>query len=198
MPLDIHLLSGEAIRPFIDDLVRLRIEVFREYPYLFDGNPDYEAGYLDAYVRSAWSLGVLLFDGGKVVGAATGLPLQDEAEAFQRPFLEQGWNPERIFYFGESVVLPEYRSVDLDLRLFADRERFARGLNRFDWCAFCALRRPRDHPARPASYRDPDAFWLQRGFTPQPGLQAEYRWCDIGGEQQATAKPMVFWLKELT
>ncbi|MFS2124838.1 GNAT family acetyltransferase [Pseudomonas sp. Pseusp97] len=197
MPQDIRLLSGEAIRPFIDDLARLRISVFREYPYLFDGSPEYEAGYLDAHVRSAWSLCVLVLDQGRVVGAATALPLQDEAEAFQRPFLEQGWNPERIFYFGESVVLPPYRSAELDLRFFEERERFARGLKRFDWCTFCALRRPPEQGARPAGYRSPDAFWLQRGFTPQPSLQTEHHWRDVG-EQRDTAKSMMFWLKELS
>lgn len=197
MPLDIRLLSGDALRPFIDDLARLRITVFREYPYLYDGSPEYEAGYLHSHVRSAWSLCVLVIDEGRVVGASTGLPLQDEAEAFQQPFLAQGWNPQRIFYFGESVVLPEYRGADLDLRFFEERERFARGLDRFDWCAFCALRRSPEHPAKPASYRTPDAFWLQRGFTPQPGLHADYRWRDLG-EPSETVKSMVFWLKELT
>ena len=197
MPVEFRLLSGDALRPFIDDLARLRITVFREYPYLYDGSPEYEAGYLDGHVRSAWSLCLLVIDEGRVVGASTGLPLLDEAEAFQQPFLAQGWNPERIFYFGESVVLPEYRSAALYLRFFEERERFARGLGRFDWAAFCALRRPPEHSARPVSYRSPDAFWLQRGFTPQPSLQTEYHWRDIG-EQRETAKLMMFWLKELT
>ncbi|MCP1625477.1 hypothetical protein J2T47_004233 [Pseudomonas nitroreducens] len=197
MPIEFRLLSGDAIRPFIDDLARLRITVFREYPYLYDGSPEYEAGYLDSHVRSAWSLCVLVIDEGRVVGASTGLPLPDESEALQQPFLVQGWNPERIFYFGESLVLPEYRSADLELHFFEERERFARSLDRFDWCAFCALRRQPDHFARPASYRSPDAFWLQRGFTPQPSLQTEYHWRDIG-EQRETAKSMMFWLKDLS
>lgn len=197
MPTEIRLLSGEAIRPYIDDLARLRITVFRDYPYLYDGSPEYEANYLETYVRSAWSLCVLVLDGGRVVGASTGLPLQDETEAFQRPFLERGWNPDRLFYFGESVLLREYRNAGLGLRFFEERERYARSLHRFDWCAFCAVQRPQDHPARPADYRTLDAFWLQRGFTPRPELQTQYRWRDVG-EQWETAKPMQFWLKELT
>ncbi len=197
MPIEFRLLSGGALRPFIDDLARLRITVFRDYPYLYDGGPEYEAGYLDSHVRSAWSLCVLVIDEGRVVGASTGQPLVDEAEALQQPLLAQGWNPERIFYFGESVVLPEYRSTAFDLRFFEERERFARGLGRFDWAAFCALRRPPEHAARPAGYRSPDAFWLQRGFTPQPSLRIEYHWRDIGGQRE-TAKSMMFWLKELS
>ncbi|WP_207886039.1 GNAT family acetyltransferase [Pseudomonas sp. 30_B] len=197
MPTDIRLLSGGAIRPFIDDLARLRITVFREFPYLYEGTPEYEANYLDTYVRSPWSLCVLVLDGDHVVGASTGLPLADETDEFQRPFLEQGWNPERIFYFGESVLLPAYRNTGLGLRFFEERERYARGLQRFDWCAFCAVQRPPDHPARPAGYRTLDEFWRRRGFTPHPELHTEYHWRDVG-ESGESAKPMSFWLKELT
>ena len=197
MPTDIRLLSGSAIRPFIDDLARLRITVFREFPYLYDGSPEYEANYLETYVRSSWSLCVLVLDGNQVVGASTGLPLADETEEFQRPFLEQGWNPGHIFYFGESVLLPAYRNTGLGLRFFEERERYARGLQRFDWCAFCAVQRPQDHPARPAGYRTLDEFWRRRGFSPRPELHTEYHWRDVG-EPCESAKPMSFWLKELT
>lgn len=197
MPTELRLLRGGAIRSFVDDIARLRISVFREFPYLYDGSPEYEAHYLDTYVRSAWSLCVLVLDEGRVVGASTGLPLQDETEEFQRPFLELGWNPERVFYFGESVLLPAYRNAGLGLRFFEEREAYARGLDRFDWCAFCAVQRPLEHPARPVGYRTLDAFWLQRGFRPHPELRTEYRWRDVG-DLQESAKPMSFWLKELT
>lgn len=197
MPTEIRLLRGEAIRSFVDDIARLRIAVFREFPYLYDGTPEYEAHYLETYVRSAWSLCVLVVDEGRVVGASTGLPLGDETDEFQRPFLEQGWNPARVFYFGESVLLPAYRNLGLGVRFFAEREAYARGLGRFDWCAFCAVQRPVDHPARPEGFRSLDVFWLHRGFRPHPQLRTEYRWRDVG-EQRESAKPMSFWLKELT
>src|SRR5690606_10567134 len=108
----------------------LRIMVFREFPYLYDGSLDYEAEYLDTYVRSADSLCVLVRDQGRVVGASTAL-----AE-FQQPFLAAGWDAARIFYCAESVVLPDWRGRGLGVRFFAEREAHARKLGRFDWCAF--------------------------------------------------------------
>lgn len=111
--MDIRLLRGAEIEPHIDDLARLRIQVFREFPYLYDGNLDYEAEYLATYVRSADSLCVLVLDAGQVVGASTALPLQDETEEFQQPFVAAGWNPARIFYCAESVVLPAWRGRGL-------------------------------------------------------------------------------------
>ena len=106
--MDIHLLHGSAIAPYIDDLARLRIAVFREFPYLYEGSLDYEAEYLSTYAQSRDSLFVLALEQGRVVGASTGLPLADEIDACKRPFVEGGWNPQRIFYFGESVLLPAW------------------------------------------------------------------------------------------
>lgn len=195
--MDIRRYQGAAIAPFIDDLARLRLTVFREYPYLYDGTLDYEARYLATYAESAESLFVLVFDQGRVVGASTGLPLADETDAFQRPFLDQGWDPARIFYFGESVLLPAYRGGGLGVRFFAEREAYARALGRFQWCAFCAVERPDDHPRRPPGYQPLHGFWARRGYRHHPALRTEYHWRDLD-EREESAKPMSFWLKELT
>ena len=47
---------GAAIAPHVPDLARLRIEVFREFPYLYDGAEDYERKYLQTYINSPRSL----------------------------------------------------------------------------------------------------------------------------------------------
>lgn len=195
--MQIRLLQGGAISPHIDDLARLRLTVFREFPYLYDGTLDYEARYLSTYAESNESLFVLALDGGRVVGASTGLPMADETEEFQRPFREQGWVPERIFYFGESVLLPEYRGSGLGVRFFAEREGYARRLARFDHCAFCAVERPADHPRRPPGYQPLNEFWARRGYRHHPELRTEYHWRDLD-EDTESAKPMSFWLKEIT
>ena len=192
--MDIRLLRGAEIEPHIDDLARLRIQVFREFPYLYDGNLDYEAEYLATYVRSADSLCVLVLDAGQVVGASTALPLQDETEEFQQPFVAAGWNPARIFYCAESVVLPGWRGRGLGVRFFAEREAHARKLGRFDWCAFCAVERPQDHPLRPADYVPLDEFWGKRGYEHRADLRTMLAWQDID-EEGESEKPMSFWLK---
>ena len=38
----IETLTGEALQRALPDLARLRIEVFREWPYLYDGSMEYE------------------------------------------------------------------------------------------------------------------------------------------------------------
>lgn len=196
MPSEIRLLCGDDIRPFIDELVHLRITLLREFPYLYDATPEYEAHYLETCTRSPWSLCALVLDESRVVGASIGVPMSVESGELQRLFLEQGWNPERVFFFGETLVLPAYRNSELLARLTAEQERIVRRLERFEWCAFCAVQRPLDHPARPTGYRQPDERWLQGGFRPEPTLRTERRWLDVGDSLES-GKPMQVWLKPL-
>ena len=52
---------------------------------------------------------VLARAGGDVVGASTGIPLAQDSAEFQAPFPGRGIDPSRVFYCGESVLLPAYR-----------------------------------------------------------------------------------------
>lgn len=194
--LTLRRLTGDAIAPFLDDLAQLRIRVFREWPYLYDGDMEYEKGYLDTYSRSSESLFVLAMDGDRVVGASTGVPMADETAEFKRPFEQHGYKPACIFYFGESVLLPQYRGRGIGGRFFDEREAYARTLGRFNWTCFCAVERPREHPPRPDGYRPLDAFWRGRGYVKHPELVTTYSWKDLD-ETQQTPKPMTFWLKTL-
>lgn len=194
--LTVSRVTGGGIEPCLKELARLRISVFRDWPYLYDGDMAYEEQYLATYARSPASLFVLAFADGQVIGAATGIPMADETEAFKGPFLDQGYDPERIFYFGESVLLPEYRGRGLGVRFFVEREGYARELGRFGHTAFCAVERPRDHPLRPADHVPLDDFWRHRGYTKVPQLATTYVWKDVD-QSEPTPKPMTFWLRPL-
>lgn len=189
-------LSGAELAPWVPDLARLRIAVFRDFPYLYDGTVEYEENYLKTYIESAESVVVLALDGDKVVGASTGLPMADETPEFQKPFLENGYDPQKIFYCGESVLLKEYRGKGIYKQFFTGREGQARKLGRFDWCTFCGVQRPVDHPLRPADYVPLDAIWNKFGYVKHPELRTEYRWKDIDRTEE-TAHEMMFWMKSL-
>lgn len=187
---------GDAISPWLDALARLRIRVFREWPYLYDGDLAYEAEYLAAYGRSAGSVFVLAIAGDRVVGCATGMPLVDEHESFRQPFIAAGLDPREVYYFGESVLDPAWRGQGLGHRFFDEREAHARALGSFRYTAFCAVERAADDPRRPLAYRPLDAFWSARGYRRRPDLRTCFEWRELG-EDQASAKPMVYWLRPL-
>lgn len=195
---DIRMLTGRSpeLPAFVPDLARLRITVFREFPYLYDGTPEYEENYLKTYLQCPESVVVLAFDGGRVVGASTGLPLEFETEEFKRPFLAAGLEPGRIFYCGESVLLADYRGRGVYREFFAGRERHARDLGRFERMVLCAVERPDDHPRRPSGYAPLDAVWQRFGYTKRPDLVTTFEWKDLD-ETAASAKRMVFWEKRL-
>ena len=186
--------SGASLGQYIPALARLRIEVFREFPYLYNGDLDYESNYLQTYIRSTGSVIVLALDGDEVVGASTGLPMHYETEEFKRPFIEHGYDIENIFYFGESVLDKSYRGQGLGVKFFSEREAHAHGLGNFNLTCFCAVQRPDDHPRRPSDYVSLDAFWNKRGYHKHPELHTTFTWQDLD-EAAPSPKPMVFWLK---
>ncbi|HQQ64170.1 MAG TPA: GNAT family N-acetyltransferase [Pseudomonadales bacterium] len=194
MTVTIETFSGAGVVPWLDAVAALRIEVFRDFPYLYDGELDYERRYLDAYARSAESLFVLALDAGRVVGASTGIALTDAEQEFRQPFIEQGIPPGQVFYFGESVLQRDYRGHSIGHRFFDARESFARESGK-TITAFCAVERPANHPLRPENYSPLDTFWNRRGYRKQPQMRTLYRWLDIH-EKKPTDKPMVFWLRD--
>lgn len=187
---------GSELTPFLDALGALRIAVFREYPYLYDGSLEYERDYLRVYLRSAGSLVVLAFDDGRVVGATTCLPMLDEGPEFQAAFAKAGHDLATICYFGESILLPQFRGQGIGKEFFARREAHARHLGS-KLSAFCAVDRPADHPLRPAGYRPLDGFWRDQGYVRHPGLQATFAWKETN-EAAESPKTLTFWLKDLT
>lgn len=185
-----------ALRDFASDLARLRITVFREFPYLYDGTLEYEERYLRTYLECAESVVVLACDGELVVGASTGLPLAAETEEFRRPFHAAGYDVARIFYCGESILLPAYRGRGLYRQFFAAREAHARALGRFERMVLCAVERPVDHPRRPPNYVPLDDVWRRFGYQRRADLVTTFEWQDLD-EETASPKRMVFWEKRL-
>jgi GNAT superfamily N-acetyltransferase len=193
MPLRVQSLNGDAIQPYLADLARLRIEIFRDYPYLYDGDETYENNYLQNYAASPDSLIVIAFDDDKVVGAATAMPLYRAAEEVQHPFLAQNLPLEQIFYLGESVLQQQYRGQGIGVKFFEEREAYARSMNA-NYAVFCAVERPLIHPRRPIDYVPLDKFWYKRGYQKRAELHTAFAWKEID-EAKPSEKPMIFWMK---
>lgn len=192
--MQVRALKGAELAAVLDDVAQLRIEVFAAYPYLYDGDLAYERRYLEPY-RSRDAIVVGAFDGPRLVGAATGLPLSAHDDDFATAFEGTGIALEEVFYCAESVLLSEYRGQGVGHAFFEYRESHARQLG-FEHAAFCAVVRAEDHPMKPAGYRPLDAFWRARGYAPLEGVIAQFGWRDIG-EDVESLKPLQFWMRHL-
>ena len=190
--MEIRKLTGQDLLQGIDALAALRIAVFAEYPYLYEGSAAYEAAYVREFVEEPGSVLVAALDGGRIVGAATASPVTSQKPAFRAPLEEGGIDTDRLFYFGESVLLPRYRGQGIGHRFFDEREAAARKAGAAAAC-FASVIRPPDHPLRPAGYRPHYAFWTKRGYAPVDGLVTQLAWKDRGDAAES-AKPMQFWL----
>lgn len=185
---------GEDIAPIVPDLAALRLGVFRDWPYLHAGDEGYERHTLRTYIGSPRAVAVLAILDSRIVGAATGLPMADEVAEFKAPVAAAGLDPRQVFYFGESVLLPEFRGQGIGVRFFTEREDHARSLG-YRWAAFCAVERSPADPRAPAGHVPLDAFWTRRGFH-RTDITTTFSWKEVG-EGVETPKPMRFWLKDL-
>jgi len=192
----IKTLNGSEAQTYLDALAGLRIAVFRDFPYLYDGDLDYERKYLATYFRSPDARVVLCLDGDKVVGASTAIPLAQEDEAFQRPFLAAGHAVDEVMYFGESVLLRDYRGRGVGKSFFEERLAHARSTPGIKRAAFCAVVREKQHPLMPASHRPLDGLWQSFGFHPALGLECQLSWKQID-ETHESLKTLQFWIREL-
>ena len=159
MEIEYKAFQGKAIESQFDALAALRITVFRDYPYLYEGDVAY-----------------------------------DETEDVKKPFKDAGMRLSEIFYFGESILLSEFRGLGIGNKFFDAREAHATGFGTFHSTCFCAVQRPEDHPMRPDGYQPLDGFWIKRGYRKVPELVSHFEWKDVG-ESESTAKPMMYWMR---
>ncbi|MBS0254518.1 MAG: GNAT family N-acetyltransferase [Proteobacteria bacterium] len=194
MSITVRPLTGAEIGAALGDLAALRIAVFAAYPYLYDGDATYEAEYLKEFAAAPSAVLVAAFDGARIVGAATAAAMAEQKGEFQQAFVERGWDVGRLFYFGESVLLPEYRGHGIGHAFFDQREARARECGANAAC-FAAVIRADDHPARPTGYTPLDGFWTKRGYAPVPGFIAELDWKEHGHDQEVTNR-LQYWLRQ--
>lgn len=185
-------LSGQRLEPYFRSIAELRINVFREYPYLYEGSHEYEEEYLRPLFESSNSIGVIAMAEGKCIGFSSGLPIEEAHQEFKEPFTSFFLPTPLLFYFGESVLLPEFRGRGIGRELMMRRIRFAERLSQYKAIVFCAIDRSMDTSPPPPSYRSPERLWRAAGFKPLSGVSAQFSWKEIGALETSN-HPMLFW-----
>lgn len=194
MTLSLTRLTGAEASPYLEDLARLRIQVFRDWPYLYAGTPDYERQYLTAYASAPSVLLVLALDDGRVVGASSAMRLSDEDPGIFAPVKAAGLDPASICYFGESVLDPAYRGRGLGKQFFEARLAHAQTLGVQRSCFAAVIRDARD-PRRPTNAQDLEPLWRRYGFAPRAGLTLSLNWPEVDRAGDV-AHQLQFWFRE--
>jgi GNAT superfamily N-acetyltransferase len=190
----IKVCKGREAKNYLPQIAELRMEVFRDFPYLYEGSVKNEEEYLGRYMEAPGFMTILAIDKQKIVGVSTCLPLEEEIEEITKPFNAEGISLESVLYFGESVLKKEYRGQGIGVAFFDARETYGKELGR-DFCYFCAVIRPEDHPLKPEGYKNLHSFWKKRGYQPTD-LYCTLDWVDLGDSEKSD-KTLQFWKKEI-
>lgn len=188
-------LTGADLLPLLPALGRLRIEVFAEWPYLYDGDEGHERHYLSTYADTRGAAMVVAFAGEEPVGAATCQPMTETHGAVREGFAASGLDPAGWCYLGESVLRRAHRGQGAGRAFFAAREAHARTLG-LSGATFCAVERDPADPRRPAEYRPLDPFWTSLGYTRRPDVTCTLAW-RAPGHAADTPHRLTFWTKPL-
>lgn len=198
MPSQVTLttLSGDDVAPVLDAVAALRISVFAEWPYCYAGSVAYERDYLQTLAQARDAIVVVAKAGDQIVGASTALPLTAAPPSMTANFPAHGYDIQRGYYLGESVLLPRFRGMGVGVGFFAHRLAHAARGGAYDFATFCGVVRSVDDPRRPQDWQPLDGFWRARGFAPVQGLTCDLAWPEHG-ENREHAHRMQFWARFL-
>lgn len=190
------ILREEEFCKHRDELAHLRINVFREYPYLYDGDLEYEKDYLSQYLSTKNSALVIVKDKQRIVGAITGIPLNETFSDCKDFFLENNIPMEGVFYLGEITLLKEYRGQGIGARMYELFEEFVRENQMYKEIALCEVVPSKSDPSLTNDYFCLDSFWTKRGFVKNPDWVTYFSWKELDSCEEFY-HPMVFWTKKL-
>lgn len=190
-----ELITGNAIAGVLDTLASLRLEIFREYPYLYDGRREDELDYLKSYAEAPDACVILAYDGSTIAGAATGMPFIHEGAQMLAAIAGSRYSVENLYYVGELLFYPAYRNKGLGLLLLDQLEQYICSLGRYRQLVCATVERPDTHPLRPDGYVPITRFLARSGFNLIPGVTTSFAWLETDGV--TCTHPMQFWIKVL-
>ncbi|WOI53730.1 GNAT family N-acetyltransferase [Parvularcula sp. LCG005] len=193
MLIEVH--KGTAIERLIPDLSALRVQVFAEWPYLYEGSAAQEEKYLHGFAQATDAVLVTASISDRIVGAATGCAFTEHTDARKADLSHAPFAPTKTFYCAESVLLPDWRGHGVGHAFFDAREDHAKACG-YHSSVFCAVERPSDHPLKPAGARALAPFWEGRGYRRLDGVTTTMDWRDRG-DLAETVKTLTFWGRHL-
>ncbi len=196
--LSIKVFKGDEISPYVKGITDIAIEVYKEYPYLYDGTEEEYLPFIDYYSHSSFGIASLLFDGDRPVGVAIGMPLNEMRDRFKDPLLaaRPDENLEKIYYLGEFLLINEYRGKGYGKKLYKQLENLVKENGEYSKLCFCKIVEWDYHPLMPNGYLPMDGFWIKQGFEICDDITVSVYWDDVGTNENSIHH-LVYWMKNL-
>ncbi len=197
---EIKLFKGKDIEPFLDEIGSLRVKVFREFPYLYDGDLETERKYIAEYAKSDKSVLIAAFVDKQIIGFVTGTALDSGLEIIRTAyelFNSRSLIANNYYYIGEIIILEEYRSFSLSLELIKQIGTFAKNSGYTSLC-FLTVIREAGHPLKPAHYRSTAKLW-EFYKAKKMNMSVDYEWKTLinSSESMMQTNKLEFWERSL-
>lgn len=172
--MQIKIYTPETMLEKSREIGALRIEIFREWPYLYEGEIEEASTYLKDYIKDESGRLITLENEGEILGMVTGI-----AVAFYDAHLLAETSP-RYYYWGDFILKKAYRGHQLGQQLFDAAREVFKTLD-FDTLLMAMIKRDAFDPRRPKEARDMREFAKKVGFKSN-GVSLFYKWREIGEE----------------
>jgi len=197
---EVEILIGNNASRYIDLVAKLRLEYFKEFPYLYEGNIEYEKKYVTGYTLDKKSMIAVVKINGEVAGISTGIPLISDSEIvadIKKGFQKKEINIDEYYYYGEVIILPKFRGLGLSRKLFEAQDKIVKEWG-FRHVYILTVIRENNHPLKPKNYKSPDVLWKRLGFL-QIDKTVSYHWSTIqkDGSVKNNENTLQFWIKNL-
>lgn len=189
------------LQPHLSDVAEFRVKHFRNYPYLYDGNLDYEKNYLAGLANDKKSLLIKAYDSNNhLIAVSTSVPLvtgSDILKSATESFATAGYDPGSIYYYGEIIIEPQYRGFGISAIIYKMQDDYAK-LNKFKFIALATVIRSDNDLRKPANHQPSDPIWNRFGFT-KTNIIFDYDWPTIQSDflTENESHKMVYWLKKI-
>lgn len=194
-------LSGSNIHKYLTEVATFRIKYFRDFPYFYDGNLDYEMNYLKGYTEDEKSILIIIRNSkNDIIAVSTGVPLITTSDILSKAetvFSQSGLNPKDFYYYGEVILDYSVRSKGLTRLIYNEQELHARKFGFSSITIATVIRDPTD-PRNVDRVASSDLVWKKLGFT-QTNIEFNYNWptLQIDGKTVDCENKMIFWAKYL-
>lgn len=195
-----QLLEGRAMAPVAGFIAQQRIEQFREYPYLYEGNLEEGLDIFEQLMNVPYSVAVVLYCNDEPVGYAAGMPLNFYLEydlmESKEILAQRGVDSADYYYIADVIILPNHRGQSLVTHLFNELEMYAWD-NGFEYMSLVCESYKR-HPLKPVGYKELDGLWQVLGYE-YAGFDIQGNWNTLQpiGAPVFQDHPLPYWVKKL-
>lgn len=201
MTITVEIHVGKDAAEYIDYVSQLRIDIFKEYPYLYEGELEYEKQYMHGYTTDKKSMIAVAKVNGELAGVSTGIPLISDSEIVadaKNVFAKQNVEVGDYYYYGEVIVLPKFRGHGITTKLYSEQNQLIQEWG-FKHVCILTVVREENHSLKPKDYKSPDGMWKHLGFF-RNDLTIDYHWPTIHPDKSVkdVNNTLEFWTKNLS